>query len=87
MEHASKDSIFFSKDVSIGVYLDLAHYNMEAFEKIDSIAKQIAAGIKPPIVADYQNKKSSIFDCFLFYKSKQLDSTVKTLDKESFKSW
>lgn len=87
LEHASKDSSFFQDDISISVYREIASYNDTAFVNIDSLAKEAAFQIKPSQIADHENRKAILSDCFLFYKSKKLDSAVKSLDKEFFKSW
>jgi hypothetical protein len=87
LEYASKDTTFFKGDISQVVYKEISHYELKAFETIDSLSQLAASEIKPSQIADYENKKAILSDCFLFYKSRSLDSTVKALDKLSFKSW
>lgn len=88
--HASDDSTYFSdKDISASVYADISEYNFNVFPLLDSIAKKYALNIKPSEIADHENKKAIMLNCFMFYHSKQLDSLVKTMDKDfvNIKGW
>jgi len=86
-QNASGDTSYFVQDVSLSIYFDIANYNFSAYDKIDSLSRASVIEIKPIEIADYQNKKAIFFNCFNFYKSKQLDSIVKTLDKKITRSW
>lgn len=86
-QYASNDSAFLKNDISLSVYRDIANYNFIAYNKIDSLSRIVASEIKPSQIADYQNKKAISFDCFLFYKSKRLNSLIKSLDKEADRHW
>ena len=86
-QFATGDTTFFTKDVSVSVYFDLANYNFEAYSKIDSLTKEAITSFRPFEVPDYENKKAVFWNCFQFYKSKQLGSTVIKLDKEIRKGW
>lgn len=86
-EYATKDTVFFKNDISLSVYKDIAHYYPDAYKKVDSLAKLEASEIMPSLIADYQNKKAIFSDCFLFFKSKKLDSLVKSLDKRTYSFW
>ena len=86
-QYASNDTVFLKNDISLSVYRDIANYNFIAYNKIDSLSRLVALGIKPSQIADYQNKKAISFDCFLFYKSKRLNSLIKSLDKEADRHW
>lgn len=80
-EYASKDTAFFKNDMGASVYVEIASYDRKVFSMIDSLANQAASEIKPSEIADYNNKKATLSDCFLFQKSKRLDSLIKSLDK------
>jgi hypothetical protein len=86
-EYSSNDTTFFRTDISLMVYKEIAHYDLKAFQIIDSLSKKAASEIKPSQIADYENKKAILSDCFLFFKSKSLDSVIRSLDKLSLKSW
>ena len=86
-QFASGDTAYFINDVSLSIYSDLASYNGTAYEKIDSLSSAAVRGFVPSEIDDYKNKKAVFWNCFKFYKSRQLDSTVKKLDKEIRVSW
>lgn len=86
-QYASGDTTYFMKDISMGVYFDLANYNFSAYDKIDSLAKLAASEFKPFEIPDYQNKKAVFLNCFNFYKSKRLNTLVRSLDKEVERTW
>lgn len=87
LQFASQDSLFFKNDVSIGVYRDIAQYYSDAFDVVDSFSKRTSNKIVPSIIHDHNGKKAILKDCFFFFKSKELDSLVKSLDNRSFKGW
>lgn len=87
-ELTSGDSTIFKRDVSLGVYIDLAGYDWTVFSIIDSLTQQVTSHPTPPELRYYGSEKSAFFDCFLFYHSKQLDSLVKSLNKYySYPKW
>ena len=85
-QFASDDTSYFINDASLSMYADLANYNNTAYEKIDSLVSRNVSTFPPNIIADYENKKAVFWNCFKFYKSNQLDSAVKKMDKESRRS-
>lgn len=86
-QFASGDTSYFINDASLSMYADLANYNNTVYEKIDSLVSRNVSTFPPNIIADYENKKAVFWNCFKFYKSNQLDSAVKKMDKESRRSW
>jgi hypothetical protein len=86
-QFASGDTAYFINDVSLSIYSDMANYNFNAYNKIDSLSRVAVAGFRPSEIADYKNKKAVFWNCFKFYKSKQLDSAVKKLDEQISRSW
>jgi hypothetical protein len=69
-------------DISASVYLDISGYPIDVHILLDSAAAKAAALIKPSMVPDHQGKKAVLMGCFDFYKSKQLDSLIRKIDKE-----
>lgn len=86
-QYATGDTSVFINDVSLSVYFDIANYNFNAYNKIDSLSKSVVGRFKPFEIADYKDKKAVFFNCFNFYKSKQLDSVVRKLDNEIRVNW
>jgi hypothetical protein len=86
-QYASGDTAFFRNDVSLSVYREISNYYADGLNAIDSLSRHAALRIEPSIIADHDNKKTVFKDCFLFYKSRLLDSVVRSLDKMSYKSW
>lgn len=87
LEYATKDSAFFKKDLSRAIYMEIASYYYDAYDTIDSLSKKAASEIMPSQIADHNGEKAILLDCFIFYKSKVLDSLVKSLDKKNYKGW
>lgn len=87
IQFASHDSVLFKKDISNGVYREIAYYNFDTYNMIDSFSKITASHILPSIIADHEGKKAVFLDCFIYYKSKVLDLLVKSLDKNIQKGW
>lgn len=87
IENANLDSTVFQNDVSISIYKEISNYNSEVFTEIESAAMKFAKNIKPPMLSDYKNKKTIFLDCFVFYKSKSLDSLVKRMDAKVEDNW
>lgn len=87
LQFALKDSVLFKKDLSISIYREIAHYYEDAYDIVDSFSKKAAAGIMPSIIADHNGEKAVFKDCFLFYKSKELDSLIKKLNKRMYHFW
>jgi hypothetical protein len=70
-----------ANDISFGIYRDISDYgNNSIYRTIDSVSKKIAFGIKPSQISDYNKKKPSLQGCIEYYKSKKLDSIVKSFD-------
>jgi len=86
-QFASGDTAYFINDVSLGIYSDLASYTSLAYEKIDSLSSVAVKSFEPSEIDDYKNKKAVLWNCFKFYKSKQLDSAVKKLDIQINRKW
>ena len=86
-QYASADTAYFMNDVSLSVYLDLANYDFSAYDKIDSLSRMTVEEFKAFEIVDYQNKKAVFLNCFNFYKSKQLDSLIRSLDKAVNRTW
>ena len=86
-QFASGDTAYFMDDVSLSIYTDLARYSWSAYEKIDTLTSIVVRSITPSEVSDYKDKKAVFWDCFMYYKSKQLDSAVKKLDNQVTRSW
>lgn len=80
---AYEDSVYFRKnDISEWVYRDIARYNGNVYDRIDSLSRIKARSIRPSIIADYEGKKAILLSCFEYYHSKILDSLVKTMDDQ-----
>lgn len=67
-------------DISTSFYNELLLYAYSAQLQIDSIAKNFANSILPSKYPDYQNKRAVIYFCTEFYKSRELDSVIRTMD-------
>lgn len=74
-------------DVSLSIYSDLARYSWSAYQKIDSLSNIFVRAITPSEIPDYKDKTAVFWNCFKYYKSKQLDSAVKKLDNQVTRSW
>lgn len=68
------------KDITVSIYYNQLLYADSSINKVEDFAKAYSRSIKTSEEYDYQNKKPILFSCLLFYKSKLLDSLVKTLD-------
>ena len=84
-EYAELDTFYLKSDVGAAIYRDIANYYPDAFDVVDTFAMKMAKQILPSPIADHNGKKTVLKDCFIFFKSKQLDSLITTLDKRSFK--
>ncbi len=70
------------KDISHGIYIEISNYgDRDVYKKIDSMSKAAALGIKPSQIADYGYQKPLLLGCMNFYKSKKLDSLVRSFDR------
>jgi hypothetical protein len=87
LEFASNDSVLFKEDISITVYKEIANYALNVFTSVDSLTMKAALAIKPSIIADYNHRKAIVSDCFIFFKSRQLDSLVRSMDKLQLEGW
>jgi hypothetical protein len=72
-------------DISTSFYNELLLYGYSAQLQIDSMSKAFANSILPSKYPDYQNKRAVIYFCTEFYKSRQLDSIIKTMDAQIMK--
>lgn len=86
-QYASGDTAYFINDVSLSVYFDIANYDFNAYDKMDSLSRMTVAEFRPSEIFDYQNKKAVFLNCFNFYKSKRLDSLIRSLDKAVNRTW
>jgi len=84
-EYAASDTFYLKNDVGAAIYRDFADYYPDAFDVVDTFTMKMAKQILPSPIADHNGQKTVLKDCFIFYKSKQLDSLIATLDKRSFK--
>jgi len=77
---SNKDTVV-NNDISLAIYREITDYtDLKVYKIIDSISKNAADSIHPSIIADYGDKKPILLDCITFYKSKKLDSLVKTFN-------
>jgi len=78
--YSIKDSSI-QNDISLSVYQELSNYQIvnTVANKLDSAARIAAGKIKPSQLADYNNKKAVFFECFQFYKSKELKKLINRL--------
>lgn len=81
LQYASPDTALIQQEISASVYADISAYSLNVYSVIDSISKEAARKIKPVIHEDYEGKKAIVLNCFIFYKSNQLDSLVKKMDQ------
>lgn len=86
VQYATGDS-FHTEDISKGIYRDIAKYDPEVYDELDSFSKQKALTILPSAVADHEGKKAVFFNCFRFFHSKELDSMVRKMDNRINKGW
>jgi hypothetical protein len=63
LQFTSDDSTFLKSDISISVYRDIAHYNFDSYDKIDSLSKITAFRILPSIISDHEKKKAILMEC------------------------
>lgn len=77
VESANEKDSIFKNDISKSIYIDIAHYNLNTYLLIDSIAHVYALSIKPSIIYDHQGKRAIFLKCFEFFNSKTLDSLIK----------
>jgi hypothetical protein len=68
------------EDISAGVYNDNLVYGINVIDTITKISFLVADSIEPAMHHDYNGKKAIIGSCIEFYKSKRLDSIVKSFD-------
>jgi len=87
LQYALKDSLLLKKDLSIGIYREIAQYYNDAYDIVDSFARKAANNILPSIIPDHNGEKAVFKDCFLFYKSEKLDSLIKTLKNRMYNFW
>ena len=78
MEVSNDDSI--KHDISFSILTELADYHIKAMNGIDSLTKKVVLNIEPAQIADYNGKKPYLLGCINYYKSKQLDSLIRTFD-------
>lgn len=87
LNFAIADSSFFKDDLSLSIYREIANYNPEVYDLIDSLAKKAAYEIKPSEISDHNGKKAILIGCFSFYKSQTLDSIIRLMDKKILPGW
>ncbi len=76
----NKDSVV-ANDISISIYREISDYgDKSVYDLTDSASKKAANAILPTQIADYDGKKPILMRCLEFYKSKSLDSLVKSFD-------
>lgn len=68
-------------DISLSVLSDISEYDLTKFSIIDTIATAHALTITKTEIGDYGERRPVLASCMQFYKSKYLDSVVRTLDK------
>jgi len=80
INHGFKEFHLVEKDHSGAVYLELLKYDLEALNKVDSLAKTFVQSIP---VSNYENKKTKgiIILSIREYNSKKVKSFIKSLDR------
>ncbi len=77
-EVSNDDSI--KNDISFSILTELADYHQKAMHGIDSLTEKVVLNFEPAQIADYNGKKPYLLGCINYYKSKQLDSLIRTFD-------
>jgi hypothetical protein len=77
------DSIFL-KDATPGVYGDFSGYTIAGGPigiRLDSLARQKVASLKPIEIPDYEGRKSIFMNCINYYNRKELKRDIKKISK------
>lgn len=75
--NTSKDSLMFTNEGSAAGYLELGNYTKEAYDLVDSLAKEYSKKNYPS-----KERRSLIFmKCLDFYNSKELERAILSSDK------
>lgn len=77
-EISNDDSI--KNDISFSILAELTDYHQKAMHGIDSLTEKVVLTFEPAQIADYNGKKPYMLQCINYYKSKQLDSIIRTFD-------
>lgn len=76
-----KDKQIGEDDISKAGYVDILRYSPEAFQEVENYAIRFIETIEPSPIEDLGNKKAIISKCIEKYKSKELDTFIKSMDK------
>ena len=77
------DSIM-KNDYSQSLYYNLSLYSDSVFKEIDDLARKKAMQIEPSQLDDLKGKRAVFFECADFYRSRELDSSIKSFDRLIF---
>jgi hypothetical protein len=83
IKHGFNDSNFLKEDHSGAVYFDMLKYNLDAIQKVDSVAKSFVENIKPSTY-EGRNTKGIIILSIEKSKSADIKDYIISLDKYMF---